>query len=208
MGCEDPVYVSVDPFVNVYAYDCVDAADAACDGAKPAPEPVPGESFHGTPPVGLGAKFALLDGVGTSARSALSVERLALLPDGIVAGKEGIGVVAGLDGFTHVKVVAPTELQIRHESVQDSDDFDQIVGIDGFSLRFPSDRFRVVVYDDLGTQLAGSYPIDWFTTNPLVLTLQGDPHGAIATFELQGSGTASLEVKAGALTTNVSFQVN
>ncbi|HTJ85132.1 MAG TPA: hypothetical protein VL400_25625, partial [Polyangiaceae bacterium] len=128
---------------------------------------------------------------------------------GWVASAPGVGAIGGVDGFSHFELATPDHLEIRHESVEGSNDFDEVVGVDGFSLRFPTDRFRVQVKDAANRVLAGSYRVGWVSTNPVVLTVEAaDTHASIAHFELHSSGMASLEIVAGELSTDVSFQVN
>ena len=186
-------------------YYCIETADASCDGMTPELQPDP-SGISPLPIIGVGARFALEN---LSPRPLTKDRIVADALGGFEAKKAGYApVYDGESDYFHLRIAEPTDLRFTHESAEGSNNFDQPVGVDAVGFRTPQDRLRVLVSDAEGNAMAGLYPTTWSTSNDAVVSIVGNAHSSVVTFQVNGAGTALLTAAVGDLSLDMNFNVN
>jgi hypothetical protein len=184
-------------------YYCIETADANCDGMSPELEPDP-SGISPLPIIGLGSRFDF-----EMQTRPLTLDRIvADALGGLEAKKEGFAPVSdGSGDYFHVRIAQPDNLVFTHESTEGSNNFDQPVGVDAVGFRVPQDRLRVLVADADGNALAGLYSTTWSTSNEAVVSIVGNAHSSVVTFQINGAGAALLTATVGDLSLDMNFNV-
>jgi hypothetical protein len=182
---------------TAFFYVCSEASDPACDD-QPAMTP-----FEKLPLVAVGATFDIrLDATDETASSPTSfLDEVSAGPgySRFRAKKPGYAVIlsqgatSNATDFTHIKIAAPAGLAAEH----DGDGLGKYQKLDptaGLTRAVGKEQLRAFSITADGTELAGSLPTQWKTSDAKIVALDTDPTDDQITIEALAPGKATLSV--------------